>query len=894
MSEDSLMHYGTPRHSGRYPWGSGKDPYQSARTFRKNYEDLKAQGLTEKEIAKAFGMSTTQLRADKSLSRNQIRAADAALAEKLRDKGMSPSEIGRQMGKNESSIRSLLDSQRKENAKITENVADIIRKNVDKKKYVDIGKGTEYMLGVSETKMKTAIKALEKEGYTVNYIKVQQLGTGNYTYIKVLAKPGIEYSEISRNRGNIGLIEEHSNDGGRSFLGLKPIQSISSDRVQINYSETGGDKKDGIIELRRGVEGLDLGGASYAQVRIGVDGTHYLKGMAMYADDLPKGIDVRFNTNKSNTKPFFDVLKPMKRDEKGNIDKDNPFGAVLKIEDKEGASDRIFAQRGYLNIVHEEGDWKKWSSAYNLSSQVLSKQPVTLAKKQLDLQYSLRKGEYEDIMAISNPTVRKRMLLDFADECDSAAVHLQAASLPRQSTHVILPFNTLKDNEIYARNYKQGETVALIRYPHGGKFEIPELKVNNRNQEALKTIGNAQDAVGINYKVANRLSGADFDGDFVLVIPNNEKRIKSEDPIQGLKDFDPKSAYPKYEGMKVMSEKQKQTEMGKVSNLITDMTIRGANRSEIARAVKHSMVVIDAPKHELNYNQSYIDNGIAQLKEKYQGGKNKGASTLISKASSDYRVPQRKIQFTIDPKTGKKIYQETGETYTVKKINKRTGEVKEITKPRLQMSTPMAETDDAFTLSSGTRIENTYATYANSMKALGNKARREAVQTKDLSYSAEANKKYAKEVASLNGKLAIAKKNAPYERKAQAVANVIVESKKKDNPALVENKADLKKVKGQALAEARVRVGAKKQPIRVTDKEWEAIQSGAISKTKLNAIIDNADKESIKKLASPKTKKGMTTSQIARAKSLHSNGYSWAEISELIGVSTSTIQDNIS
>jgi len=891
MADDILIHYGTPRHSGRYPWGSGEDPYQSARTFRKNYEDLKAQGFTDKEIADIFGMTTTQLRADKSLSRNQIRAEEVALAERLRDKGMSPSEIGRQMGKNESSIRSLLDTQRKENAKITENIADVIRKNADEKNYIDVGKGTEYMLGVSESKMKTAIKALEKEGYTINYIKVEQLGTGNFTYIKVLAKPGITYSEISKNKGKIGLIDEHSEDGGRSFLGLKPIQSISSKRIEINYAETGGTEKDGIIELRRGVKGLDLGASSYAQVRIGVDGTHYLKGMAMYADDLPSGIDIRFNTNKSNSNSFFEVLKPMKTDADGNIDKDNPFGASLKIEDKGNAGGRIFAQRGFLNIVNEEGDWGKWSNT--ISSQVLSKQPAKLAKRQLDIQYALKKGEYDDIMAISNPTVRKKMLIDFAEECDSAAVHLKAAALPRQSTHVILPFNSLKDNEIYAPNFKPGETVVLIRYPHGGKFEIPELKVNNRNPEAKRIIGNAKDAVGINHRVASRLSGADFDGDFVLVIPNNNRRIKTDDPIKGLKDFDPKSVYPKYKGMKVMSDKQKQIEMGKVSNLITDMTIKGANKSEIARAVRHSMVVIDAPKHELNYEQSYIDNGIAQLKEKYQGGKNKGASTLISKASSDYRVNQRKIQYKIDPSTGKKIYQETGETYTVKKVNKRTGEVKEQVRFRKQSSTPMAETDDAFALSSGTRIENTYASYANSMKALANRARKESVSTKDITYSPAANKKYAKEVASLNGKLAIAKKNAPYERKAQTVANVIVESKKKDNPSLYENKAELKKVKAQALAEARTRVGAKKQSIKITDREWEAIQAGAVSKTKLKSIIDNSDKETIKKLATPKAKRGMSTSQVSRAKSLHNNGYSWAEISELIGIPVSTIQDNV-
>lgn len=891
MSEDSLMHYGTPRHSGRYPWGSGKDPYQSARTFRQNYKELKDQGLTDKEIAQVFGMSTTQLRADKSLAKNQVWAADSALAQRLKDEGMSVSAIGRQMGRNESSVRSLLDAQRKERAKLTENVADVIRKNVDKKKYVDVGKGTEYMLGVSETRMKNAIKSLEKEGYTVNYIKVLQLGTGQPTYIKVLAKPGINYSEIAKNKGNIGLIDEKSTDGGRTFLGLKPVQSISSKRVEINYAETGGDKKDGIIELRRGVEGLDLGGSSYAQVRIGVDGTHYLKGMAMYADDLPKGIDIRFNTHKSNTLPFFEVLKPMKTDEDGNVDKDNPFGASLKMENKENSENRIFAQRGYLNIVNEEGDWGNWANA--ISSQVLSKQPGKLAKQQLNIQYSLQEDQYKEIMSITNPTVRRSMLMDFADECDSAAVHLKAAALPRQSTHVILPFNSLKDNEIYAPNYKPGETVALIRYPHAGKFEIPELKVNNGNKEAKRTIGNAVDAVGINYKVANRLSGADFDGDFVLVIPNNNRSLKTEPQLQDLKDFDPHSAYPKYEGMKIMTEKQKQQEMGKISNLITDMQIKGAKPSELAKAVKHSMVVIDAPKHELNYKQSYIDNGIAQLKEKYQGGKNRGASTLISKAGAKHPVNQRKIQYDIDPKTGDKIYKETGETYTLKKVNKKTGEVVEKTYIRKQNSTHMAETKDAFILSSGTRIENIYAAHANSMKDLGRKARLEALKIEDLSYSPAANKKYSKEVASLNAKLALANKNAPYERKAQAVANVIVESKKKDNPALIDDKDALKKIKGQALAEARTRVGAKKKAVEITPDEWEAIQAGAITKTKLKAIINNADKDSLKKMAMPKTKKGMSNSQIARAKALRANGYTWSDISELIGVSTSTLQDNI-
>jgi hypothetical protein len=119
------------------------------------------------------------------------------------------------------------------------------------------------------------------------------------------------------------------------------------------------------------------------------------------------------------------------------------------------------------------------------------------------------------------------MLKDFADSCDAAAVELHAAALPRQSWKVILPISDMKDTEIYAPTYKNGEKVCLVRYPHGGIFEIPELTVNNKQATANKVMHNATDAVGINAKVAERLSGADFDGDTVLVIPTKNVKIRT-------------------------------------------------------------------------------------------------------------------------------------------------------------------------------------------------------------------------------------------------------------------------------------------------------------------------------------------------------------------------------
>ena len=67
-NEEYLEHYGMPRRSGRYPWGSGKDPNQRTGDFLSRVDNLKSQGLSEKEIADSLGMTTTQLRAEKALA----------------------------------------------------------------------------------------------------------------------------------------------------------------------------------------------------------------------------------------------------------------------------------------------------------------------------------------------------------------------------------------------------------------------------------------------------------------------------------------------------------------------------------------------------------------------------------------------------------------------------------------------------------------------------------------------------------------------------------------------------------------------------------------------------------------------------------------------------------
>jgi len=884
-AEEFLAHYGILRKSGRYPWGSGDNPNQRNKAFLDHVDSLKKKGLTEVQIAEGLGIKTTELRAARSIAKNELRKADISQAQRLKEKGLSNVAIGERMQINESSVRALLNPSMQEKADNLETISNFLKDQVGEKGYLDIGSGTENHIGISATKLNTAVARLEEEGYKRYYVKVDQLGTGKQTTIKVLAPPDTPYSDVYRNRASIKSVAGYSEDGGRTILGIEPPKAIDSKRVEVKYGSEGGAQKDGVIEVRRGVDDVSLGGAKYAQVRVAVDGTHYLKGMAMYADDLPPGVDIRFNTNKENTGNKLDALKPLKTDKTtGQVDQDNPFGAVIRQRHYTDAHGKD--QLSPMNIVNEEGNWLAWSSS--LSSQMLSKQSPALAKKQLELAFQSKQREFDEINSLTNPTIKKKLLESFADDADSSAVHLKAAALPRQGTHVILPINTMKENEIYAPNYRNGEKVVLVRYPHGGTFEIPELTVNNRQADARRILGNAKDAVGIHHKVAGRLSGADFDGDTVLVIPNNDQKVKNSPPLAGLKGFDPQAAYPKYDGMKVMSARTKQLKMGDVSNLITDMTIQGAPQSEIARAVRHSMVVIDAEKHKLNWKQSAIDNGIAELKQKYQGSSKAGASTLISKASSSVRVPDRKLRSAanggpIDPETGRKVYENIDSSYTNK-----SGKVvaKSIS------STKMAETHDAYSLSSGTPMETVYADHANKLKSLANTARKNILSTPSIPYSPSAKKAYEPQVTSLKAKLNIALKNQPLERQAQLLANATVTAKRQADPEM--EAADLKKIKGQALTAARIRTGAQKQRIEITPEEWNAIQAGALSTNTLSQILNNTDLDKVKQLATPRESKAMTPDKLALAKARLASGYTQAEIADSLGVSTTTLNEALS
>lgn len=889
VAEEILMHYGMPRRSGRYPWGSGENPYQHSGDFVSRVHELRKQGLSEKDIAEAMGFeSTTQLRVEYRIAKNERRALDVARAKSLRSDGYSLNEIAEIMGfTNDSSVRSLLNEGSEERMNAASNTAEFLKKQIGEKGMIDVGAGVERELGISRTKMEEALYILEREGYEVYGGRVPQVtNPGRQTTLQVLCPPGTEHKEIYNFENIHSLSEYKSRDGGDTFeKGFVYPKSMDSSRLAIRYAEDGGIKKDGVIEIRRGIDDLSLGESTYAQVRILVDGNRYIKGMAVYSDDLPDGVDVLFNTNKSKSVPKMDVLKKI------SDDPDNPFGSLIKEKGgqsyyTDGNGER---QLSLINKRAEEGDWGEWAD--KLPSQFLSKQSMTLIKKQLSLAASDKIAEFDEICSLTNPTVKKALLKSFADDCDSAAVHLQAAALPRQKYQVILPLTTIKDTEVYAPNYEDGETVALIRYPHGGTFEIPILTVNNKQAEGRRVLGNTPaDAIGINSKVAERLSGADFDGDTVMVIPCNSSKSKvkitSTPPLKDLEGFDPKLEYGGKKPGTFNPMKNTQTEMGKISNLITDMTLKGATQDELARAVRHSMVVIDAEKHHLDYKQSELDNGIASLKKKYQGTTDEdgryheGAATLISRAKSEVSVLKRKGSPIIDKETGQQTYKEVYEEY-VDKNGK--------TKVRMQASTKMAEVADARILSSGTPQEEAYADYANRMKALANQARKEMLNTGKIAYSSSAKAAYQKEVDSLLAKLNVALMNAPRERQAQIIANAQVNAKRQANPDMT--KSEIKKASQQALTQARIITGASRRDtnIKLTDREWEAIQAGAISENRLQQIIDNIDIDDVRQRATPRSSTTLSSAKISRIKAMSNSGYSTAEIAKALGVSTATV-----
>ena len=1049
LSHAGVAHDENPpgRGSGRYPFGSGNRKHQHSWDVYSRIEKLRATGMDPKDIAKAMGWTMDQYnketgKVEKVGNTAKYKAErEIAVHERAMDqyeelmwyrshtdpktgKPYSTSEIARQMGfKSESSLRSFEDSAKASESSPLFVAAEKVKENASKTGFLDVGKGSNLYLDITDDRMKTVLAVLEKEGYAVvNDVYTAQLsGEDKHTTRKVLIAPELTGNTDSENRKiawqalKDNKVERfYDDDDAKMNLEkdgtekhYEPVR-VDLSRIKVRYDEQGGTAKDGMIEIAADINkngdivprnpDLCLGYrgdgqlARYAQVRIAVDGGKelagetnptggkYIKGMAVYNTDLPKGTDILVNSNKSETKGLKKALKDM---EEG---KDNPFGAATiqqfytdpkTGEKKLSAIQIVGATTMDDHDAHVEGRWAQWSK--NLPAQFLSKQNLSLVKQQLKVDTIKSEDELDTIMSIKQPVIKRQLLIDYAESRDKAAEELKGAPLPGQKTHVLIASTTLKDNEAYCANYDTGTTVALVRFPHAGPFEIPVVKINNRNKEMQQAIGKSPlDAIAINKNVADRLSGADFDGDNVIVIPMSRKnadgsfdaaaRIKSERALKDLENFnveeygvdspknknyinskgEPTYKYPK-------TEKAKGTEMGKITNLITDMYAAGCDDTgELARAVKYSMVVIDSKKHTLNYKLAYKELDIKELEKKYQtkeNGKVGGANSIISKSTSEISVDKMEWRYgKIDPETGKKImvapqkttevkrkpvyaeapagyvyYDKEGKahkskyfkdsdgnnvvaTYTGKVVKTKDGNYKyepgsgrqqwvddkEVT--RQMKVTRMANTDDAYTLLSKnpSKIEIAYADYANHQKTLANQARKAAAAI-DTSYPLDpkAKKEYAKEVESLNAKLAKAEKNSIRERQAQTLATSRVNAEMDANPGMYSDESDRKKLRDRALKQARFDCNAQKDRVTFTDSEWEAIENKAVAATTLSKLLRNADQMEYTRLAIPRSDT-ISAAKRSRVKALASQGYSQEEIAKMVdGISTSSVSNII-
>lgn len=872
--EEYLIHKGTPHqgntpHSGRYAWGSGENSYQRATSWSDTVAKYRKNGLTDTQIASKIGITTTEFRARNTIANQTVRLRNQSMVMELHEKGYGPTEISRRTGLPESTVRMNLNEQVRHNVNRMEQVKSDLKSLIEENPYLDVGLGAAQQLGIKENTLKRAVQQLEADGYHMHKVYVKNAtNDDHWVEMKVLTKepnPDI----VREHKHEIKPPNLYKTEDGTTKLGLRPIEHLDWKRVGIRYDEQGGTDKDGVMELRPGVKDLDLGNSKYAQVRIGVGGTHYLKGMAVYGDpkDFPKGVDVIFNTNKKQGTPKEDVLKKLKDDP------DNPFGAQIKPN----------GQKGAINKVNEEGDWGTWSKT--LSSQFVSKQPPILVKGRIQKTYEKLQKEFDEIANLNNPVVRRIMMADFANGLTTKRHNLKLTGFDRMRGQVLLPLSGIKANEIYAPNFKNGEKVVLVRYPHGGIFELPELTVNNKlGNGPAKFMKGAKDAVGIDSSVASKLSGADFDGDTVMVIPNNKNGIKTSRSLKELKNFDTNQYYSPDKNILKRDSKGnwtiKQKTMGEVSNLITDMTLKGATQSEISRAVKHSMVVIDAEKHNLDYKRSERENDIPALKKKYQdhydvisGTIKNGASTLISRSKTEHRTletwykDRTPEELAANPRLAPKVKK----TKTIS-----TDHVVEMVK-------------DAKTLGSGTPIENMYGNYINALGKMRDKANKVVESSPNMIMNKEAKLKYRDQVESLQHKLNTALANSPRERQAQLIANKVIAEKR--DPDM--QKDQLKKLKQQAITAARIQTGADgaKTRINIEDDEWKAIQSGAVSTKMLTDILRFANTDRIKQLATPREEKALSLSNASRAKTMIRNGHSYADVAEALGVSISTIQN---
>ena len=77
--------------------------------------------------------------------------------------------------------------------------------------------------------------------------------------------------------------------------------------------------------------------------------------------------------------------------------------------------------------------------------------------------------------------------------------------------------------------------------------------------------------------------------------------------------------------------------------------------------------------------------------------------------------------------------------------------------------------------------------------------------------------------------------------------------------------------------------------IVITDREWEAIQAGAITESKLKRILNNTDADKLRERAMPKSTSTLSAAKVNKIKRMSDSNFTLAQIAEACGCSVSTV-----
>ena len=241
-----------------------KNHFQSQGFVLISIPDIREEGRTETQIANELGLTTTQLRNAITYARKEEREYNREQVAGMKEAGLSNVEIGQRLGISEGTVRNYISDNKSSKATSEQQLDNIEKALSDSLKqtgHLDVGVGVERQLGVSRTKFNAVVNQMVENGdLYIHNIQIQRLNDPTkYTIVKVLSTEP-DYLKVLKDSTNIGNLEYFSDDKAlESAKRFETPQMVDLNRIKIRYQEDGGADLDGLIEIRKGTEDLDLG-----------------------------------------------------------------------------------------------------------------------------------------------------------------------------------------------------------------------------------------------------------------------------------------------------------------------------------------------------------------------------------------------------------------------------------------------------------------------------------------------------------------------------------------------------------------------------------------------------------------------------------------------------------